>query len=184
MDPPSPAAADLVELARKYDTLAELRGRRDGGELASRETLRELAARHPGCLRELDTLGGAELARRARAAQEAADGGAREPWMSWVWAYHGVMRAALDLKRTLGRGRPRPAQLPALAARAREVAGLPLLESFVDAVVTPPQRRLGVAVLRLLGELYGQPPAAISATLFPARRPAPYTLEQREEDER
>jgi hypothetical protein len=179
MDPPSLAAAELQELGEKYRTLAGLRDQRDGGAQASRGTLRDLAARYPGCLRELDTLGAKEIARRAGAAGAAAAGGPREPWMAWIWTYHRLMRAALATKRALGRGRPRPQQLPALAEQARALAGLPLDDAFVLAVVAPPQRRLGVAVLRLLGELYGQPPALIADALFPARRAAPYTLEER-----
>jgi hypothetical protein len=179
MDPPSPAAADLLDLAEKYGALARLRAQRDGdGAQADRATLRGLAARYPGCLRELDTLGPGEISRRARAAQEAAAGGPREPWMAWVWSYHRLMGAALATKRAIGRGGPRREELPALVARAAEVAGLPLGEAFVLAVATPPQRRLGVAILRLLGELFARPPAEISGALFPARRPSPYTLEE------
>jgi hypothetical protein len=179
MDPPSPAAADLLDLADKYAALARLRGQRDGGDVqADRAMLRGLAARYPGCLRELDTLGAQEITRRARAAQEAGAGGPREPWMAWIWTYHRLMAAALATKRAIGRGRPRPEELPTLAARAREVSGLPLDDAFVQEVATPPQRRLGVAVLRLLGALFGQPPTLVAQTLFPARRPAPYTLEE------
>ena len=179
MDPPSPAAADLLDLAEKYATLARLRGQRDTGDTqADRATLRGLAARYPGCLRELDTLGPAEIARRARAAQDAGGGGAREPWMAWIWTYHRLMGAALQTKRAIGRGGLRAEELPALAARAREVSGLPLDDAFVHAVAAPPQRRLGVVVLRLLGELFAQAPTVIAETLFPARRPPPYLLEE------
>lgn len=179
MDPPSPAAAELQELAEKYRTLAGLRQQRDAGAQATRATLADLAARFPGCLRELDTLGAPEIARRAGAAGDAAAGGPREPWMAWIWAYHRLMRAALATKRALGRGRPRPQEVTVLAAQARTLTGLPLDESFVLSVAAPPQRRLGVAVMRLLGQLYGQPPTLISDALFPTRRPSPYTLEER-----
>jgi hypothetical protein len=179
MDPPSPAAADLLDLAEKYAALARLRGQRDGGDgQADRTTLRGLAARYPGCLRELDTLGAEEITRRARAAREAGAGGTREPWMAWIWTYHRLMAAALATKRAIGRGRPRPEELATLAARAREVSGLALDEAFVQEVAAPPQRRLGVAVLRLLGTLFAEAPTVIAQVLFPARRPAPYTLEE------
>jgi len=181
MDPPSPAAADLLDLGEKYATLARMRGQRDtGAGQADRATLRGLAARYPGCLRELDTLGAAEISRRARAASEAGGGGAREPWMAWIWAYHRLMGAALQTKRAIGRGRLRPEELPALVARAREVSGLALDDAFVRAVAAPSQRRLGVVVMRLLGELFAEAPTLIAETLFPARRPPPYTLEERE----
>jgi hypothetical protein len=179
MDPPSPAAADLRELAEKYRALAGLRAQKDGSPAqAGRATLQALAARHPGCLRELDTLGGPELERRASAAAAAAAGASLEPWMAWVWAYHRLMRATLDTKRALGRGRPHPDRLPALIAEAERIAGFPLGAGFVEAVAAPPQRRLGVVVLQLLGQLFGHPPALIADSLFPRRRPAPYTLEE------
>jgi hypothetical protein len=180
MPPPSPDSAALIELAEKYRALAELRARRDQAApvAPSRAALRALAARHPGCLRELDTLGPIELQRRAEAAQAAATGGAREPWMAWIWGYHSLMRATLATKRALGRRRPHDHELPALAGEAARVAGFALDGAFVQAVVAPPQRRLAVVVLRLLGDLFATPPATIAGALFPTRRPSPYDLEK------
>jgi hypothetical protein len=90
----TPAVLDA--LARKYRALVALRARRDeGGAPATRDELRALAAEFPGCLRELDTLGPGELARRAAAAAAAAAGAAREPWMDWIAAYHATMTDAL-----------------------------------------------------------------------------------------
>ncbi len=89
-------AEGLAALAGKYRALVALRARRDeGGAPATRDELRALAAKFPGCLRELDTLGGDELARRAAAAADAAAGGAREPWMEWIAGYHALMTDAL-----------------------------------------------------------------------------------------
>jgi hypothetical protein len=86
----------LDALARKYRALVALRDRRDtGGAPATRAELRVLASEFPGCLRELDTLGHEELARRAAAAAAAARGGAREPWMDWIAGYHALMAEAL-----------------------------------------------------------------------------------------
>src|SRR3954470_17992695 len=176
MEPPSPAAAELLELAEKYRTLAGLRAQKDGTPAqAGRATLQALAARHPGCLRELDTLGAPEIERRARAARAAAAGGPREPWMAWIWAYHRLMRATLATKQALGRDRSGAG--PELAAEAERIAGFPLDAAFVQAVAAPPQRRLAVLVLERLGQLFGAPPATIADTLSPRRRPAPYTLE-------
>jgi hypothetical protein len=183
MAAPTPAAADLRQLAEKYRALAELRAHRDQTpELdprgpATRAALRALAESHPGCLRELDTLGAPEIERRARAASAAADGQPLEPWMAWIWAYHRLMRASLAIKRRLGRARLREgAPLAALLTEAEQIAGWPLSASFIHAVARPPQRRLGVVVLDLLGELYEDSPRVISETLFPPRRPSPYTL--------
>jgi hypothetical protein len=179
MDALLPAAAELLELAQKYRALIALRAQKDGTPTqASRGTLQALAARHPGCLRELDTLGPPELERRARAAESAAAGGDREPWMAWIWAYHHLMRATLTTRRALGRGPLQPERLAALAAEASRLSGFVLGDDFVRAVAAPPQRRLGVLVLERLGRLFGQSPARIADTLFPRRRPPPYTLEE------
>src|SRR3954471_9027519 len=99
---PAPSGAPTREmldaLADKYRALLALRSRRDeGGPPATRAELRGLAARFPGCLRELDTLGRDELARRVAAAAAAATatGGPREAWMDWIAAYHTLMSDAL-----------------------------------------------------------------------------------------
>ena len=147
---PGPLAAPTREvldgLADKYRALLALRTRRDeGGAPATRAELRALAARFPGCLRELDTLGRDELGRRVAAAAAAAMDGTREPWMDWIAAYHALLSDAL-------------------AARARG--------EDVDA----PEGRLNVMVLRALGARFGVDAATIAETLFPLRRPSPYTL--------
>ena len=86
----------VAALARKYAALVRLRARRDqGGAAATRDELRALAAEFPGALRELDTLGPAELARRAAACAAAAAGGPREPWMAWIAAYHDLVAETL-----------------------------------------------------------------------------------------
>jgi hypothetical protein len=143
---PAATREALEALAAKYRDLRALRARRDqGGAPATRDELRALAGRFPGCLRELDTLGPEELARRATAAAAAAAGGAREPWMDWIAAYHALMTDALD-------------------ARARGEA------------VVAPEGRLNVLVLRALSDRFGVDAATIAGTLFPVRRPSPYTL--------
>lgn len=177
MAAPSPRAEDLLELASKYRALAELRGRRDGGDdRPTRDSLRTLARQYPGCLRELDTLGAAEITRRASAATQAAAGGEREPWMDWIWTYHRLLRASLAIKSSLGRARLRPDDLPQLRARAEEIAGFPLEPSFITAVIAPPQRRIGVVVLDALAALFATPAQQIADNLFPTRRPSPYKL--------
>jgi hypothetical protein len=155
---------ELRALARKYRALVGLRARRDGGgkdgggdagDVTLR--LRALAGEFPGCLRELDTLGAAELARRARVVEDAAGGGgAREPWMAWIWDYHQLMRAALALRR----GEP---------------AGV-VDQTFVSEVTAPPEGRISIVVLRRLAGTHGRPAKEIAAALFPVRRPSPYEL--------
>jgi hypothetical protein len=137
-------------LARKYAALSRLRARRDhGGAAASREELRALADECPGALRELDTLGPGELARRAAACAAAAAGGPTEPWMAWIAAYHGLVAGELAARKA---GRKRP-------GRGRTPAG-----------------RINVVVLRALADRFGVPATEIARTLFPVRRPSPYRL--------
>jgi len=157
---------ELRALARKYRALVGLRAQRDGGGKNGDDGggggevtlgLRELAGEFPGCLRELDTLGAGELARRARVVQEAASGGgAREAWMAWIWDYHQLMRAALALRR----GEPQEDGDPAFAAEVME----------------PPEGRISIVVLRRLAATHGRPAKEIAAALFPVRRPSPYEL--------
>ena len=144
-------------LARKYAALAALRARRDGqGPPATRGELRELASEFPGCLRELDTLGPDELARRATVVAAAAAGRtAPEPWMHWIAAYHQAMRRAL-MARAPGAGGE------AQVSKAGRTAG--------------PEGRLNVTILRELASRFGVPAEAIANTLFPVRRPSPYQL--------
>jgi hypothetical protein len=95
-DSPTLPHARLEALARKYACLVALRSRRDGdGPAATRAELRALAAEFPGALRELDTLGAPELARRADACAAALAGGIQEPWMAWIDGFHTLMRQAL-----------------------------------------------------------------------------------------
>ena len=81
----TPLAPEVrAALARKYRALVELRARRDsGGSGAARAERRLLAAEFPGCLRELDTLGRAELERRAVACDAGAEADVG-PWAAWI----------------------------------------------------------------------------------------------------
>jgi hypothetical protein len=156
-------------LARKYAALVELRHRRDqGGDPAGGGRLRALAAEFPGCLRELDTLGRAELERRAAVCAAAAAGGPTEPWMDWIAGYHALMRGALAARAA--------AEGPGAAAAASVAAGLPVDDAFVRDVLAPPGGRMGVVVFRALAVRFGTPAATIAAALFPVRRPSPYEL--------
>src|SRR6185503_14018776 len=159
-DFPGPDAAALAALARKYAALAGLRARRDsGGSAATRAELRALAAEFPGCLRELDTLGVKEIARRASACAEAAAGAAAEPWMAWIVTYHTLMARALEVRATSG------------GKSARAAA-----DAFERAALAPPGGRVNVVVLREIGERFGLPAATVAAALFPVRRRSPYDL--------
>jgi hypothetical protein len=152
--------AALRALARKYERLAGWRGQRDGGSSATRDELRALAGEFPGCLRELDTLGPEELARRARACAAAGDGATpAEPWMAWIAGYHDLMRRAFAARDRRARGESGETD-----------------DEFGRAVLSPPGGRMGVVVVRALAVRFGVPAATIAAALFPVRRPSPYEL--------
>ena len=180
----SPGADELNALARKYRTLVALRARRDQQPPAETQSeaqsdppppsepktpaaiLRSLAREFPGCLRELDTLGAAELARRAtRVAEAEAAGTATEPWMAWIARYHRLMRAALAIRRAGGG-----------AAGEDSSDRLEVDAAFVADVMAPPDGRLGIVVLRRLAREFSVPAREIAAALFPVRRPSPYEL--------
>ena len=155
-----PSSDGLLALAAKYQRLTALRARRDGdGAPATRDELRALAAEFPGCLRELDTLGPAELDRRTAACAAVVAGAAPEPWMAWIDGYHVLMRRALAARSGRARG------------DARAAAG-----DFEQAVLSPPGGRMSVVILRTLATRFGVPASTIAAALFPARRPSPYGL--------
>ena len=173
----SPGADELHALARKYRTLVALRARRDQQQHARPDdepppsertpaaVLRSLAREFPGCLRELDTLGAAELARRAARVEEAAAAGsATEPWMSWIARYHSLMRTALAIRRAGGNTAENPGDRAGVDA------------AFVADVMAPPDGRLGIVVLRRLAHDFGVPAREIAAALFALRRPSPYEL--------
>jgi hypothetical protein len=176
----SPGADELHALARKYRTLVALRARRDQPQQARPQpdddpspmsdrtpaaVLRSLAREFPGCLRELDTLGPAELARRAARVEEAAmAGAATEPWMSWIARYHSLMRAALAIRGAGGSAAENPCDRASVDA------------AFVADVMAPPDGRVGIVVLRRLARDFGVPAREIAAALFPVRRPSPYEL--------
>lgn len=170
-DLPSPAAsaaapdcAELAHLAEKYALLADLRRRKVAdGYVPERKIFRALAARYPGVLHELETLPLGVIDERARLLRQAAAGGAVEPWMSWVHAYHALLRAGLWVKRHRGRGTD-----AALALGASRHARFEVSAEFACLCARPPDGRLVPVVLRCLCELYAQPVDVLAATLRPS----------------
>jgi hypothetical protein len=194
---------ELDDLASKYESLVRLRASRDhdpnGGSQTNtvngsngvntvngsngdngqsvRDLLRELSRKFPGSLRELDTLGLLELQRRARVARAAAAGGAREPWMEWILAFHRLTAAALLIKRDdAARRRGRPVNEGASRQQAAAVARFTLDPPLVAELTRPPGGRLAPVVLRELARRFAVEPRALSETLFPSRRRRAETL--------
>jgi hypothetical protein len=180
-------AADRAALLRKYQLLAKWRRARDGQadgagglvDMLERGALRALAIEFPGALRELDVLGLPEISRRIEdlrqpARQRPAEGDA---WIAWIAAYHALMRAALVTKRASGRARRlRTGDIPALVRAASMAAGVPVDEEFLRTVARPRGGRVGVVILDALAVRFRVPATRISTTLFPTRRPSPYSF--------
>ncbi len=164
-----PSPAELAALADKYQRLVALRVARDaGGPEATREQLRDLSRRFPGSLRELDTLGEAELRRRARAAAD----GASEPWMAWITAFHRLMRAALLVKASRARQRDdrNEREDADLAQRVRSETGLTIDRDLLRAFARPPQGRLAPLVLAEVARSFQVEAETMRTCLFPRRR--------------
>lgn len=164
---------DRQALLRKYRQLAAWRRARDRDPegAVDRAELRALALEFPGALRELDTLGEAELDRRIRRLEAAADDATVDNWMVWIGAYHRWMRAALAVKAGLaGRRRIDETTRQSLADAARQAAGTSVDDGFVDAVAAPPQGRLSRLVLSHIARTFDAPVAMLSDALFPGRR--------------
>ncbi len=101
----------LVALQEKYRTLITLRETRDrvqaegafgfdAREAAERRaTMKALAARFPGSLRELEHSTALELQRRLAALEMAQASGASEPWMEATALFHEVLRETLRIRR-------------------------------------------------------------------------------------
>jgi hypothetical protein len=169
----SPSGEELLALARKYQSIAELRRAREaGGDVAPRAVLRALAREFPGALKELDTLPMDDIEHRVRALSLAAKGANVEPWMKWMIAYHATMRAALFVKARVARA-PLLANkiVRETAAQATQRSGLPIDEAFVRAVAAPPKGRLNWVVFERLAAELGTTPEAMWRALFPLRRP-------------
>lgn len=162
--PSSLPRATLEGLLEKYDALMGLRAERDAKPDAAatpalKATLRALALRHPGCLRELDRLPLSALQARRAAVATCLSGGKTPPWLLWIAAYHALLDAGLSHKR---RGAP------------REVPWPPVTEAFLKRALHPPEGRLSRLALAEVARAVGEPVTLVEATLFPPRhRPQP-----------
>ena len=105
--------------------------------------LRALAAEFPGALRELQKLPPDEVARRRRALERTLRTGRPRPWMAWLCSLHARLRAALSVKRRLGRRRdPAPREVKAIAAAASRECGTRVDAAFVRAIASCRDGRL------------------------------------------
>lgn len=168
-----PSAEQLVALLEKYREMRRMR-REDAAGLARdpRDEMRRLAQRFPGALREIDQLPLDEIEERVRML-EAVVGGRAEPpeWARYFVDYHGIMRAALRIKRMcLG-----TANLEEALACVREgyepAPDEPSLAELgaeaVAAITRPEGGRLNPSVFDRVAVLHGVSPDRVRRTLFP-----------------
>jgi hypothetical protein len=168
--------SDLIALARKYRTLSELRRSQLATALEARGPLRRLADEFPGALRELDTLPLDQIEQRAEALERAASGAPRAAWMEWMTAYHQAMRAALFVKRRVGRERELGARDAfRLATEAARESGYACDAEFVLAVARPPDGRLNTIVYARLEAAFQLAPGDLDRALFSERSGGGFT---------
>jgi hypothetical protein len=168
-----PAGSEaLLALAEKYETLGALRRAQTNGDpIPARAYFKALAARFPGALQELDTLPLDVIDARARDLRRAAETNHVEPWMSWLFGFHALMRAALRIRiRSLEDREPPQDRALELAREASEHAGVSVDEEFVRSVLRPPRGRIAAAVYEALSSVFGEDPSVIRSALFPRLR--------------
>ncbi len=157
----------LEDLHAKYVELVALRTNALE-DAPMRARMRDLAARFPGSLRELDLLPIETLQDRLGAVAAALNDGASEPWMEVLSRYHAGMRLALSLRRdvperTLKAARvwlhkhalegveaEDPARAPGVVDPVLGAALPPLDDESLAALLRPPGGRLHRAVVAWL----------------------------------
>lgn len=165
------SAEELSALARKYRKLQALRLEHERtGRVAEKEALRALASEFPGALRELDRMPLDEIERRALALEKAIEGAPVEPWMQWLVAYHGLLRAAFFVKAEWAKGIEGEEEL---AKRASLHARIEVDRAFVQKVTNPAGGRLSRVVLDEVAQRFGEPIENVEIVLFflPPRTP-------------
>jgi hypothetical protein len=161
----------LQALAEKYRVLARMRAEGSSVEPAhARAQMAALAARFPGALRELDELPEVLIASRLEAIERALDTREPERWMRLQISYHGVMRAALRIRRLLReQGAPiEPGVLDTVGYAAADDEPSPesLDLAALTAIVRPVGGRLNPWVFEQVARAHGVEAAEVRAALF------------------
>ena len=170
---PPVVPAWAAPLRDKYAEMLRLRrGDRDGSIVDPRPAMAALAAAFPGALREIDRLTLDELTRREQhLGRVVASLEPPAPWAVAMAGYHRWLRAALAIKRWLGRQRAVDDEL--LARFEREAQGDAWL-AWRDALAElarPPSGRLLPLVLARLAEETGCEVASLRELLFGEESP-------------
>ena len=168
----APTRDELLALEAKYVQMESLRQARERGEpIPERMVFKSFAERFPGVLRELDTLPMDAITSRRQALGVAVSGGVVEPWMAWMVAYHGLMRAALWIKiRTAKQPDVTQERMVFLLRVITSEFGFGVDESFILDVVRPRAGRLNAVVLGRLEVMFGVSVVELRKGLFGGRR--------------
>lgn len=168
----APTRDELLALEAKYVQMESLRQARERGEpIPERIVFKSLADRFPGVLRELDTLPMDSITSRRQALQIAVSAGVVEPWITWMVAYHGLMRVALWIKiRTAKQPDVTNERMVFLLRGITNEFGFGVDEAFVVAVARPRAGRLNAVVLERLEMIFGVSVIEIRKELFGGRR--------------
>lgn len=175
------ATTMLQALRDKYQRMLTLRRMHDAGtEHDPRPELRALATAFPGALREIDQLPLHVIEQRVLELDRAlADLSATQTWMTWMAEYHGLLRVALRLKRSIP-ARDRTAAAHELAVQQlqdaqNEAADAPAVatldRSTLLAMLRPPRGRLSAWVIEQIASRHGVSVDDVRAQLFPAPWP-------------
>jgi hypothetical protein len=165
----------LRALREKYLEIKRLRVlAQTGSEPDPRSDMAALAQRFPGALRELDALPMPEIERRLSLLDAVVDRSAQVPrWVQLQISYHGLMRAALRIKR-IAAGRDRndvERVLAELSERYRAEPDEPELASFdhaaLEAILEPAAGRLNPWVFARLALLHGMSAEDVRDAVFP-----------------
>lgn len=167
----SPTRDELLALEGKYAQLETLRRAREKGEpVPERAVFKALAERFPGALRELDMLPMDVIEKRRQALGMAITSGLVEPWMSWMVAYHALVRVALWIKiRTAKQPDVTPERMVFLTQTITREFGFGVDEAFVKDVARPREGRINAVVLGKLEELFAVSAGEIRMGLFGRR---------------
>ena len=168
----APTRDELLALEAKYVQMESLRQAHERGEpIPERIIFKSFAGRFPGVLRELDTLPMDAITSRRQALGVAVSGGVVEPWIAWMVAYHGLLRAALWIKiRTAKQSDVTKERMAFLLRGVTNEFGFGVDEAFVVDVARPRTGRLNAVVLERLEMMFGVSVVEIRKELFKGRR--------------
>ena len=159
-------------LRDKYREIKRLRDEHArGDEVDPRRAMAELARRFPGALRELDALPMSQIEERLALLEATVERGAPPPeWARLQIAYHGLMRAALRIKRLITLRADASSMLAAIADGYVPAADEPPLASLdyatLAAIARPVGGRLNPWVFERVASAHGVHADAVRRALF------------------